>query len=121
MISDQKARQKILTNLDASFAVDAGAGTGKTTLLIDRVAALILEKKTPLTRIAAITFTDKAAGELVERLRYRLEREFDSESTTVLPPAQRQGREKLLRQALKDLEQAMVSTIHSFCSSMLRE
>ncbi len=121
MISDQKARQKILTHLDASFAVDAGAGTGKTTLLIDRLVALILEKRTPLTRIAAITFTDKAAGELVERLRYRLEREFDSEGTLSLLPGDRQAREKLLRQALKDLEQAMVSTIHSFCSSLLRE
>ncbi len=121
MISDQSARQKIVSELDASFAVDAGAGTGKTTLLIDRLAALLLEKGTPLARIAAITFTDKAAGELVERLRLRLEKEFDSDSFKKLSPADQKERERLLRRAIKDLEQASVSTIHSFCSSLLRE
>ena len=44
MISDQSARQKIVSELDSSFAVDAGAGTGKTTLLIDRLAAFIAGK-----------------------------------------------------------------------------
>jgi ATP-dependent helicase/nuclease subunit A len=121
MISDQLARQKIVSDLDSSFAVDAGAGTGKTTLLIDRLAALLLEKGTSLARIAAITFTDKAAGELVERLRLRLEKEFDSESLLKLSPEAQKEREKRLRRALKDLEQASVSTIHSFCSSLLRE
>ena len=81
----------------------------------------MLEKGTPLARIAAITFTDKAAGELVERLRLRLEKEFDSDSFKKLSPADQKEREKLLRQAIKDLEQASVSTIHSFCSSLLRE
>ena len=121
MISDQVARQKIVSNLNTSFAVDAGAGTGKTTLLIDRLAALLLEKDRSLARIAAITFTDKAAGELVERLRLRLEKEFDSESFQQLAPVAQKEREKRLRRALKDLEQASVSTIHSFCSSLLRE
>ena len=121
MISDQSARQKIISDLDISFAVDAGAGTGKTTLLIDRLVALLLEKGVSLARIAAITFTDKAAGELVERLRLRLEKEFDSESLLKLSPAAQKEREKRLRRALKDLEQASVSTIHSFCSSLLRE
>ncbi len=121
MISDQSARQKIVSELDISFAVDAGAGTGKTTLLIERLAALLLEKGTSLARIAAITFTDKAAGELVERLRLRLEKEFDSESLLKLSPEAQKEREKRLRRALKDLEQASVSTIHSFCSSLLRE
>jgi len=121
MISDQSARQKIVAELDSSFAVDAGAGTGKTTLLIDRLAALLLEKGTLLARIAAITFTDKAAGELVERLRLRLEKEFDSDSFKKLSPTDQKEREKILRRAIKDLEQASVSTIHSFCSSLLRE
>jgi ATP-dependent helicase/nuclease subunit A len=121
MISDQSARQKIVSDLDVSFAVDAGAGTGKTTLLIDRLAALLLEKGVSLARIAAITFTDKAAGELVERLRLRLEKEFDSESLQQLAPMAQKEREKKIRRALKDLEQASVSTIHSFCSSLLRE
>jgi ATP-dependent exoDNAse (exonuclease V) beta subunit len=121
MISDQSARQKIVSELDSSFAVDAGAGTGKTTLLIDRLVALLLEKGVLLARIAAITFTDKAAGELVERLRLRLEKEFDSENFKKFSPAIQKEWENRIRRAIKDLEQASVSTIHSFCSSLLRE
>src|SRR5579859_3460550 len=111
MISDEDARQRIRKELDVSFAVDAGAGTGKTTLLIDRLAGVLLEKRVPLSRVAAITFTDKAAGELIERLRIKLEKAFDDPA---IDP-------QLIRRALQDLEQASVSTIHSFCSSILRE
>jgi ATP-dependent helicase/nuclease subunit A len=111
MISDDEARQRIRKKLDVSFAVDAGAGTGKTTLLIDRLAGVLLEKRVPLSRVAAITFTDKAAGELIERLRIKLEKVFDDPA---IDP-------QLIRRALQDLEQASVSTIHSFCSSILRE
>jgi ATP-dependent exoDNAse (exonuclease V) beta subunit len=111
MISDQQARDRIVTDLATSFAVDAGAGTGKTTLLIDRLIAVLLKEEVPLPRIAAITFTDKAAGELIERLREKLEKEFERDNAP----------EELLRKAMKDLEQASVSTIHSFCSSILRE
>ena len=52
--------------------VVAGAGTGKTTVLIERVAWLIQEQHVPADQILAVTFTDKAAGELVERLDRRL-------------------------------------------------
>ncbi|MGH7740183.1 MAG: UvrD-helicase domain-containing protein, partial [bacterium] len=115
MTDDQPARQRIVENLASSFAVDAGAGTGKTTLLIDRLTAVLLEAQVSLARVAAITFTDKAAGELVERLRQRLESVLGEKSTAADP----QGR--LAARALRDLEQAPVSTIHSFCSSLLRE
>ncbi len=116
MISDQAARQRIVEQLGTSFAVDAGAGTGKTTLLIDRLAAVLLQAEIPLSRVAAITFTDKAAGELVERLRQKLEKALAEGD-----PAESLKRKKLVLRALKDLEQAPVSTIHSFCSSILRE
>jgi len=116
MIFDQAARQRIVEDLDSSFAVDAGAGTGKTTLLIDRLAAVLLQAEIPLSRVAAITFTDKAAGELVERLRQKLEKALAEGD-----PAETLKRRKLVLRALKDLEQAPVSTIHSFCSSILRE
>ncbi len=116
MISDQQARDNIVTDLSTSLAVDAGAGTGKTTLLIDRLIAILLREEIPLPRIAAITFTDKAAGELIERLRDKLEKKFEQ-----LSGPEAQAQEKLIRKALKDLEQASVSTIHSFCSSILRE
>jgi len=108
---DQSARDRVLTDLDASFAVDAGAGTGKTTLLVGRLAALVADRRVSLKRIAAITFTDKAAGELVVRLRKELEDRL----------AKGPANAPLLLQALRDLEQASVSTLHAFCQSILRE
>ena len=62
MISDQDVRDQVIHDHDTLFAVDAGAGTGKTTLLVSRLIALLLEKQAPLSRIAAIwahwTFRD---------------------------------------------------------------
>jgi len=111
MRPDQGARDRVLTDLDASFAVDAGAGTGKTTLLVGRLAALVAERGVSLKRIAAITFTDKAAGELVARLRKELEDRL----------ARDPAHAPRLLHALRDLEQASVSTLHAFCQSILRE
>jgi ATP-dependent helicase/nuclease subunit A len=62
VISDQPVRDRITHDHETLFAVDAGAGTGKTTLLVSRLIALLLEKQAPLSRIAAITFTEKAAA-----------------------------------------------------------
>src|SRR5579885_884383 len=122
MISDEEARQRIRRELDVSFAVDAGAGTGKTTLLIDRLAGVLLEKRVPLSRVAAITFTDKAAGELIERLRQKLEKEIEeNQNPTRSHKDSKENKNQLIFKALQDLEQASVSTIHSFCSSILRE
>jgi len=110
-ISDQPIRDRIIHEHGTLFAVDAGAGTGKTTLLVSRLIALLLEKKVSLTRIAAITFTEKAAAELAVRLRSKLEE--------VLAGRTDQG--ALVLQALEDMERAPISTIHSFCAGLLRE
>ena len=60
---------------DRSLVVTAGAGTGKTTLLVDRLVHLILRNPEPLkiTEIVALTFTNKAADEIKLRLRERLQ------------------------------------------------
>ncbi len=111
MISDQSVRDHIIHEHETLFAVDAGAGTGKTTLLVSRLIALLLEKQAPLSRIAAITFTEKAAAELAERLRSKLEEALSKH------PDQK----ALILQALEDMERAPISTIHSFCAGLLRE
>ena len=71
---DDDARGKVRDDLDATLMVDAGAGTGKTTLLLERLINLLLQRRVPLPKVAAVTFTDKAAGELLERLRAQLRR-----------------------------------------------
>ncbi len=111
MISDQAARDRAIQDHETLFAVDAGAGTGKTTLLVSRLISLLVEKEVPLRKIAAITFTEKAAAELVDRLRQKMEEELTGN------PAKK----ALILQAFQDLERAPISTIHSFCASLLRE
>ena len=62
--NDDNYRQMIVNNLDDSILVEAGAGSGKTTKLVDRMLALIAAGKCTVDKIAAVTFTRKAAAEL---------------------------------------------------------
>jgi ATP-dependent helicase/nuclease subunit A len=112
---DQEARDAATKELETNFLVEAGAGSGKTTLLAARMAALV-ESGVPTARIAAVTFTRKASGELRERFQLALE---DS-----LVRARDKGDEKLhglLDAALDSLDDAFLGTIHSFCARLLRE
>jgi ATP-dependent helicase/nuclease subunit A len=66
---DKRARERILHDLDTTLLIEAAAGTGKTTELVRRIVAVIASGRTTLDRIVAVTFTEKAAGELKLRLR----------------------------------------------------
>ncbi|MEE3211459.1 MAG: UvrD-helicase domain-containing protein, partial [Actinomycetota bacterium] len=57
---DRSARQQIRERLNETLFVEAGAGSGKTSALVDRIVALVLDGL-PMEHIAAITFTDRAA------------------------------------------------------------
>jgi len=111
-LADEAEREIARKDLDRSLSVEAGAGTGKTTLLVERILSLLRARRAPLEEIAAITFTEKAAGELKVRLREAIEK-----SLPLSPPEEAEP----LSQALGELERAPISTIHSFCSSLLRE
>jgi ATP-dependent helicase/nuclease subunit A len=105
--TDQSARERIRTSLDESLIVEASAGTGKTTELVKRIVAVLGHGRTTIDKIAAVTFTHKAAGELKLRLREELDKERHAQ------PA--------LEDALQRLEEASIGTIHSFCAQILRE
>jgi ATP-dependent helicase/nuclease subunit A len=111
-LADEAQREIARNDLDRSLAVEAGAGTGKTTLLVDRILSLLRERRAALDEIVAITFTEKAAGELKVRLR-----EATEKALLLSPPEEAES----LGQALGELERAPISTIHSFCSALLRE
>ncbi len=110
---DSQARMKIAQDLEHTYLVEAGAGTGKTTLLVARILELIHTGRATLAQIVAITFTEKAADELKTRIKQKLEENFAQASDVIT-----QGR---FQQALLGLEQAQLTTIHGFCSSILRE
>ncbi len=109
MVSDADARLRIQTSLDESLIVEASAGTGKTTALVGRIVAVLENGRTTIDKIAAVTFTHKAAGELKLRLREELDKVRLERSSTAL------------EHALEHLEEASIGTIHSFCAQLLRE
>src|SRR6185312_16841217 len=73
-LDDDGARLRIQKDLGATLIVEAAAGTGKTTMLVARIIAVLRAGIADLEHIVAVTFTEKAAGEMKLRLRTELER-----------------------------------------------
>jgi ATP-dependent helicase/nuclease subunit A len=111
--ADQAVRDRVVRDFDTTFLLEAGAGTGKTTVLVSRILALVKTGRAALDRIVAITFTEKAAGELKLRLREGIEEAIEK--------AEGQEERERLRAAATDLERAPVSTIHAFAQALLKE
>ncbi|HPZ65781.1 MAG TPA: UvrD-helicase domain-containing protein, partial [Bacillota bacterium] len=109
---DKRARELASWDLSRNYWVEAGAGTGKTTLLVERLLRIIASGAARLEEIVAITFTEKAATELKVRLQEKIK-----ERLQAAPPEQ----QPRLRQALEEIEYAPIATIHSFAGSLLRE
>ena len=112
-LADRDAREVIANALDETVVVEAAAGTGKTTELVKRILRILSTGRARVGNIVAVTFTEKAAGELKLRLREALERERGSAPDTEIKDR--------LDDALARLEEAHVSTIHGFCAELLRE
>lgn len=104
-LQDQPARKLISQALDSNIFVDAGAGSGKTKAMVDRVCALI-DSGIDISQIVAITFTEKAAAELRQRIRTQLSKLETSPERS---------------RALDNLDAAPIGTIHSFAGRLLRE
>jgi ATP-dependent helicase/nuclease subunit A len=113
-LQDAEARDAIRTDLGTTMLVEASAGTGKTTCMVDRMTALIRTGTATAGQIAAITFTKKAAAELARRFRERLE---EGAADARLPAPERQR----LGAALAEIDSAVIGTVHSFCGRLLRE
>src|SRR3989442_10663471 len=111
---DQAERERIRTSLHETLVVEAAAGTGKTSELVARLVNVLAEGRGTVQTIAALTFTEKAAGELKLRLRAGLE----DERTKAAEGGERRAR---LEDAIARLEEARISTIHGFCNDLLHE
>src|SRR5206468_7577506 len=114
VLVDQPERERIRRSLDETLVVEAAAGTGKTSELVARLVNVLAEGRGTVQTIAALTFTEKAAGELKLRLRAGLEEERER-------AAEGSPRRALLEDAIAHLEEARVSTIHGFCNDLLHE
>ncbi|MGH9135412.1 MAG: UvrD-helicase domain-containing protein, partial [Acidimicrobiales bacterium] len=113
---DHAARRRITQSLDETLFVEAGAGSGKTRALVDRVVALVTNGTVRLAEIAAITFTEKAAAELRDRVRHELTAARDRALAAAESEAVRRCAD-----ALDDLDGAAIGTLHSFAQRILIE
>ena len=112
-MSEEQMRSYIIDkdSYDKNILVEAGAGAGKTRLIIQRVIGQI-GAGIPVEKIVLITFTNAAANELYERIQAGLTENI----------AKCSGEEKkLYENAVMNLQRMKISTIHSFCLSMLSE
>lgn len=136
-IPDRLQRERAETTFDRNVVVVAGAGTGKTTLLVNRLLHLLVKEPepVPIMRIVALTFTNKAATEMKSRLRERLlrlarggrdgVRQGDGGAVSLDDLRARYGlsTDEVVRRAtaaFRDIEKAQIGTLHSFAAHLLR-
>jgi len=111
---DKQSRDTIKTELACNQLVEAGAGSGKTQMMAERMAAGVANGTYDVQHMAAVTFTRKAAAELRGRFQLALEQELKDAAGD----AERAAR---VRAALSHIERFFAGTIHSFCAHLLRE
>ncbi|MBP5404302.1 MAG: UvrD-helicase domain-containing protein [Elusimicrobiaceae bacterium] len=126
----EEDRLRAQTLLGTNLVVEAGAGTGKTTLLIDRLCLCVLAQGTPVEKVVALTFTEKAAAEIKTRFLFKLQ-----QVSQVISNKTYDRTLELLRthfavkdsdlsaraeQALARLDRACIGTIHGFCAEILK-
>ena len=139
-LADAGDRQIAIAAFDRNLVVTAGAGTGKTTLLVDRLVHLLLRNPEPLkiTEIVALTFTNKAAEEMKLRLRQRLQafldveldrrpandaekkNQNDIEALIAFYQLSKDELDRRVHDALRNMERSDIGTIHSFAATLLR-
>ena len=123
---DTESRNKIISEINTNFFVEAGAGSGKTTMLVSRMVAMV-EAGIDISRICAITFTKAAAGEFYERFQKLLiERsnpdfKWEDKGYAGQLPKPTEDTRKLCGDALQNIDLCFMGTIDSFCSMILSE
>lgn len=133
---DSQDRDLARMDLANNYIVEAAAGTGKTTLLIDRIINLIAVEKAAPDEVVAITFTERAAAELKTKLQDELGKALERadargvnkaragtkiEARDAAEPKPAAEERDHLAEALWAFERMQVTTIHSFCAALLRE
>lgn len=107
-------RMKPLLNFEQNYVISAGAGSGKTKTLVDLYISLIEQGVCP-KEIVAITFTEKAGGELKDRI--------EKEILTRITSNHILSDEKIANymKAVQEISDAPIATFHTFCAKLLHE
>src|SRR6202795_1847847 len=121
-MNDEQARRLIREELLTNILLEAGAGSGKTQMLAERMATGVAAGGYSIEYIAAVTFTRKAASELRGRFHLALEAELSkARALSLVDGPAYSDRVARIETALSNLERFFGGTIHSFCARLLRE
>ena len=107
-----KEQQKVIDLRKRNILVSAAAGSGKTAVLVERIITMLTDEENPMDvdKLLVVTFTEAAASEMKERIRNAIEKKLEEHP----------GNEHLMRQAML-IHSARITTIHSFCLSVIRD
>ncbi|MCA9179222.1 MAG: UvrD-helicase domain-containing protein [Planctomycetales bacterium] len=111
-LPDAEDRDRIVMELDQSMLVEAAAGTGKTSSLVNRMVALLATGRCTIGTLAAVTFTRKAAAEIRQRFQAALEERLEPSKGKVAARVEA---------ALRHQQRCFIGTIHAFCARLIRE
>ena len=100
-------QQAAIDTRNCNLLVAAGAGSGKTAVLVERILKKIIEDKVDIDRLLVVTFTNAAASEMRERIANRLYQELEKDAT--------------LQKQITMLAKSNISTLHSFCLKVIRD
>lgn len=105
-------QQKVIDLRDRNILVSAAAGSGKTAVLVERIITMLTDEEHPVDvdQLLIVTFTEAAAAEMKERIRDAIEKKLEEYPEN----------EHLARQATL-IHSAQITTIHSFCLSVIRD
>lgn len=106
-----KEQKKAIETLDKSVLVSAAAGSGKTSVLIERIIRIILEGKANVDEMLVVTFTKAAASEMRLRLSAAIKKRME-EAPEDAPR---------MKDQLSRLYRAYITTIDSFAMRVIRE
>ena len=108
-IKKTKAQEAAINTEDKNIIVSAAAGSGKTFVLVERIISLMKKYGIDIDQMIIVTFTNKSAIDMKNKIRTRLEEGADDFDPT------------FLKRQIKLLKTAQIKTLHAFCSDMIRE
>ncbi len=101
-------QQRAVLHDNGNILISASAGSGKTFTMIERIERLMLEKNVSVNDVLCVTFTEKAAFEMKEKLKKALKENVDGANRT-----------RILKEIV-ELPTADISTLHAFCAKLIR-
>lgn len=113
MFKPTDKQSEVLEIVDKNIAVSASAGSGKTTVMIEKIARYIIDYKIAVKDIMVVTFTNSASQEMKQRLLNKLQEK--------LKQTESQSEKRFILEQIENIDLANICTIDKFCINVLKK